>query len=488
MRVQNINLNLSRPDSKTNLPNRNNFASRSSFISFRGADTVEIKAKKQLPSSPIISKDEFVRLAKEFDNTSELDTEVYCVGKDFENVKTGKFRANLHTHTNNSDGVASVKELLDQAAAYADKIADINSRTGETAPFIIGITDHDTVKGLEEVNELISKNPDKYKNLKIIPGVEVTTAIKGITPLEGHLKDWEVHTLVYFIDPKTSPLAKELNFRQEKRKLLASNFLKLMNKKYPGYNFDIEEAKGLWPSVTKFLDAPRGELKDYMQFKMIWTKCIDEPQTFKKLGIDKSALNLITPKQLMTYRNIGTFYECYYDKLKELVYQKAKEKNPDIKYSQVESLMGRIPTSVYDVSTSFDSDYKTSFNPKNLDLDKRMNFNDLIALTKKDKNTILGIAHPGWIGLIRNRSKMSEYLEYFQEQNKGKEVFAEGFYHENKKIFDLLDRVEYRKFINQELDRLGYIKTGSYDSHANNIFTAGGENYLTTEQINELVT
>jgi hypothetical protein len=261
-----------------------------------------------------------------------------------------------------------------------------------------------------------------------------------------------------------------------------------MNKKYPGYNFDIEEAKGLWPSVTKFLDAPRGELKDYMQFKMIWTKCIDEPQTFKKLGIDKSALNLITPKQLMTYRNIGTFYECYYDKLKELVYQKAKEKNPDIKYSQVESLMGRIPASVYDVSTSFDSDYKTSFNPKNLDLDKRMNFNDLIALTKKDKNTILGIAHPGWIGLIRNRAKRANNLEYFQEQNKGKEVFAEGFYHENKKYSICLTESSTVNYINQELDRLGYNQNRSYDSHANNIFTAGGENYLTTEQINELVT
>ena len=79
--------------------------------------------------------------------------------------------ADLHIHTHYSDGVMSPSEII--------KIAQ-NKRL-----LALSVTDHDTVKGIDESIRLASK-----ANLILIPGIELSTQYESS----------EIHMLSYFID------------------------------------------------------------------------------------------------------------------------------------------------------------------------------------------------------------------------------------------------------------------------------------------------
>ena len=98
----------------------------------------------------------------------------------------------LHTHSNNSDGTFSVKELIDRAH---DK--------GLAA---IALTDHDTVDGVDEAIEYAAS---KYPDLEVIPGVELSTEGEGREVhivglyIDNHDKEF-VEGLSTFIDSRTT--------------------------------------------------------------------------------------------------------------------------------------------------------------------------------------------------------------------------------------------------------------------------------------------
>jgi len=107
---------------------------------------------------------------------NELKPENFSTGKDFENVNSGIFRANLHIHTTHSDGEMSVQDLLDQAAEYSKD---------KPKPIIIAITDHDTLEGVREAIKIIAKNPKKYENIKFVTGIEFSS-FYYLTPQDKH--------------------------------------------------------------------------------------------------------------------------------------------------------------------------------------------------------------------------------------------------------------------------------------------------------------
>lgn len=98
----------------------------------------------------------------------------------------------LHTHSNNSDGTFSVKELIDRAH---DK--------GLAA---IALTDHDTMDGVDEAIEYAAS---KYPDLEVIPGVELSTEGEGREVhivglyIDNHDKEF-VEGLSAFIDSRTT--------------------------------------------------------------------------------------------------------------------------------------------------------------------------------------------------------------------------------------------------------------------------------------------
>jgi histidinol phosphatase-like PHP family hydrolase len=88
----------------------------------------------------------------------------------FENVINGKYRVNLHLHTNNSDGKMTAEEFLAQSVKYADKVAEkINDNK---PPYTSAITDHNNIEGVKKVIALIAQTPEKYKNFRFAAGCE----------------------------------------------------------------------------------------------------------------------------------------------------------------------------------------------------------------------------------------------------------------------------------------------------------------------------
>lgn len=139
---------------------------------------------------PVVGEEELLEFIKANNNNPEIYT------PSGENIKNGTFRANLHMHTTQSDGIASVEKRLDDAQKYAEKYLKGNH-------MYIAITDHNTVLGAKEVIKVLQRNPDKYKNVKVILGMEVYTAFQSQyknTPVDIHVLCWCINPYDKFLN------------------------------------------------------------------------------------------------------------------------------------------------------------------------------------------------------------------------------------------------------------------------------------------------
>lgn len=118
--------------------------------------------------------------------------------------------ADLHIHSNASDGILSPSEIV--------KIA---KNLGLSA---ISITDHDTINGLDE-----AISTSKKIGLDFIPGIE----------LSSESEDWDIHILGYFIDHHSKELREYLGNLQNKRKIRAKKIVN--NLKNAGIKIEFEQ-------------------------------------------------------------------------------------------------------------------------------------------------------------------------------------------------------------------------------------------------------
>lgn len=118
--------------------------------------------------------------------------------------------ADLHIHSNASDGILSPSEIV--------KIA---KNLGLSA---ISITDHDTINGLDE-----AISTSKKIRLDFIPGIE----------LSSESEDWDIHILGYFIDHHSKELREYLKNLQNKRKIRAKKIVN--NLKNAGIKIEFEQ-------------------------------------------------------------------------------------------------------------------------------------------------------------------------------------------------------------------------------------------------------
>ncbi len=112
-----------------------------------------------------------------------------------------KIKADLHTHTIYSDGALTPAELLNLA-----KKKQIS---------VLGITDHDTVSGIDEAVKY-----GKKIGIEVIPGIEISTDVD----------ETEIHILGYFINHKDKELNKVLKFFKDERLERAKRIIKKLNK------------------------------------------------------------------------------------------------------------------------------------------------------------------------------------------------------------------------------------------------------------------
>ncbi|NIA13024.1 MAG: PHP domain-containing protein [Nitrospiraceae bacterium] len=108
--------------------------------------------------------------------------------------------ADLHVHTNHSDGSDSPKKVVERAA-----------RAGLSA---IAITDHDTVSGLGEAHVA-----GGFQKIEIFPGVEISASFAGT----------ELHVVGLGIDHWCGPLLEKLHELQMARSSRADQIIARLN-------------------------------------------------------------------------------------------------------------------------------------------------------------------------------------------------------------------------------------------------------------------
>ena len=123
-------------------------------------------------------------------------------------------KADLHIHTTASDGLMSPEKVV--------RWASVKRLTA------IGITDHDTVKGISPALKAASKY-----GVEIVPGIELSTLFE----------EEEIHVLGYFIDYKSQWLADTLKKIQNSRYERAGKIVGKLNDM--GIDITLEEVKGI---------------------------------------------------------------------------------------------------------------------------------------------------------------------------------------------------------------------------------------------------
>ncbi len=135
------------------------------------------------------------------------------------------FRVNLHLHTQHSDGVLSVEEVLNQAVHFAKMPRDL------LPAFTVAISDHDTVDGIKEALHILIKNPEKYKNIRFVCACEI-----GALYEDKDLKyPFEFELIYYGLNPFDEGLNKLLNKYHKNRQQVIKQTIKKLKETFPKY-------------------------------------------------------------------------------------------------------------------------------------------------------------------------------------------------------------------------------------------------------------
>ncbi len=156
------------------------------------------KTTAQIEPSAIVK--DFIQLCK------TATPEDYCASA--QNLSNGIFTKDLHSHSTHSDGYGIVTNILNQVCDYANELF---KKTGKK--FTFALTDHDRVSGAKEALEIINANPEKFKNVTFVPGVELSFSFIS----NGEIKSGEL--LTYFIKPESKAmqtLVEDLNKNRNK--------------------------------------------------------------------------------------------------------------------------------------------------------------------------------------------------------------------------------------------------------------------------------
>ena len=125
--------------------------------------------------------------------------------------------ADLHLHSNTSDGSDTLEELIEIIQAE-----QIN---------VFALTDHDNVLSYKVAKNYIDT---MGINIQIIKGIEINTLYK----------DYEVHILGYFPDETNSDFISMLKMQQQARLKQAKEIIKLLAKK-EGIRISLEDIKAM---------------------------------------------------------------------------------------------------------------------------------------------------------------------------------------------------------------------------------------------------
>ena len=432
----------------------------------------------------IVGREEFLSFLRYAQDKPEL----YCGEKDdFFNSREAIFQANFHIHSTNSDGVMSVREFLDLGAKYADKFAEKNK--GQKV--YLALTDHDTVNGDKEALNIILENPDKYKNLGLILGVEMSSVFSS--PFMEKKRD--AHLLHYCVNPYDHPITDLNNERirllhiDVKEALQAAEIkYKYLNAPYHiTYNFD--EIVRMRPQLKLFPHDARLTLKDYMQFKLLFADLVTEnkevSQYLNRYGIDVNELDFTIPKFMLTRTYKRPYWLNYVDTTQAYLEKVLTEKNPNLNLTHFREIFGSVNPNFYEPFEQMEHEVLNPNSPLYIKFaTKPLDFETVVREFGKRHYTVSGIAHPAYTlrGEANNPQKVQlahDFVSRFQLYLGEKNMTIERHYPYSKDVLPQWINLFYTV-----ADKYEHIPSGGRDSHRNNFFSR--DIWLTEQQLNQI--
>lgn len=149
------------------------------------------------------------------------------------NVENGIYCADLDYQTSFSDGQENIFDILDDVALLADEHM---KQTGK--PFIFALTDRDSLEGLQHAIRIIASDPDKYKNVRFVPGIKLSFAHEAPNSNLGYESS---DMLIYGINPFSENLISFVESTIQKRKAMTVDFIKKINELYPEFAYSVVE-------------------------------------------------------------------------------------------------------------------------------------------------------------------------------------------------------------------------------------------------------
>ena len=272
----------------------------------------------------VVGENEFKLLLARFNERNYSPGKRQSIDKidnfDLSNLNDRTFCANLHVHTNVSDGVANIEQILNAAKT----IADNNAKAGKFG-FLLAITDHDAAENAQKALRIITENKKEFKNLKFAAGVEISTV--G-TEFSNQLKTLDIHTLLYCINPFEKTLTDFLENKMRLKFELATLTLNRLTQalcgdlKELGLDLTLEEAAKIHPMITKGQDEVSHPLKKYIFARTLFAYYVDKNPVITALldseSVDKSLLSYEKPvfKYKSMFNNERYFY-IYKDALEK---------------------------------------------------------------------------------------------------------------------------------------------------------------------------
>lgn len=453
------------------------------------AKNLGLKEGEEFKLNSVVGKSQLKALLDDF------TPQDFTIGKNFEGAKNSTFRVNLHNHTQFSDGKLSVADFLEQARKYADKVA--KNKTDNKPPFTISITDHDTLDGCREALKILSENPEKFKNLKVVLGSEISVSNcdKNIVsrPLNFEL-------VGYSQNPYDEKLVKLLANIQKTRSENVEKFLEKINEKFEGYNLNLVEAKTFHANLKNM--RTNGVLYlagDYAKFKILLSEYVKKANEILPKNNQLSAENLFEKFGDNFYYRMDAFGERdmknyfknhgLHDYLKEKGFlTKENEKSLE---------------KIFEVDTKDKEDFISKIVQESLpNIDDRKQYSlDPTSVFEATTEGFYGFAHPGIIDFASDnislaRKKLCEQNCYAPHENLVYEIFnslkqkgGEKFLASevNYQSYPTYTGKEWRDFMKNIADnenlKLKY--TGGIDAHKPSIFVK--HKYLDEKLLQELL-
>ncbi len=370
---------------------------------------------------------------------SKLKEENFAATK--ENIKNGTFLADLHSHSNFSDGKASIETILNEASEYGNKLNKINGKK-----FIFAISDHDGVDGVKEALKIIVKNPEKFKNVRFVPAAELSFVFPCQKNSERFRKfgsDVQMpEMLVYNINPFSKTTEEFFESIYNSRQKQISKAVNECNFYYHNSNFSSLE-------FDKFFTPPGKKPCFLNQHWRIWNYIHTKSRV-----VNMAKEQNIEPKVL---------YEKIVNDLKqEKKYMTPYELDEYIKRNNIQTDSKIIDENLKSIIIK--EIFPKKINENELEKEYEKDFKDIVSYAKKE-NAILCFAHPGFTMQNFTKENCLSGMQKLIKESKGRIKFAEK-YHQAYPLGKEIMEGELREY-NEILDKLKLINIGGRDNHKN---------------------